>query len=38
VALYLGGGKVVQAPESGDVVKVSDMWWRNYVGAVRPSA
>jgi cell wall-associated NlpC family hydrolase len=38
VALYLGGGKVVQAPESGDVVKVSPMWWRNYVGAVRPSA
>ena len=38
VAIYLGGGKVVQAPESGDVVKVSSMWWRNYVGAVRPSA
>ena len=38
VALYLGNGKVVQAPESGDVVKVSDMWWRNYVGAVRPTA
>jgi cell wall-associated NlpC family hydrolase len=38
VALYLGGGKVVQAPESGDVVKVSVLWWRNYVGAARPSA
>ena len=38
VAIYLGGGRVVQAPESGDVVKVSNMWWRNYVGAVRPSA
>jgi cell wall-associated NlpC family hydrolase len=38
VAIYLGGGKVVQAPQSGDVVKVSNMWWRNYVGAVRPSA
>jgi cell wall-associated NlpC family hydrolase len=38
VALYLGGGRIVQAPQSGDVVKVSDMWWRNYVGAVRPSA
>jgi cell wall-associated NlpC family hydrolase len=38
VAIYLGGGEVIQAPESGDVVKVSDMWWRNYVGAVRPSA
>lgn len=38
VAIYLGGGRVVQAPESGDVVKVSSMWWRDYVGAVRPSA
>src|SRR4051794_32090552 len=38
VALYLGNDKVVQAPQSGDVVKVSDMWWKNYVGAVRPSA
>jgi cell wall-associated NlpC family hydrolase len=38
VALYLGGNKVVQAPQSGDVVKVSTMWWSGYVGAVRPSA
>ena len=38
VALYLGNGTVVQAPESGDVVKVSPMWWRGYVGAARPSA
>jgi cell wall-associated NlpC family hydrolase len=38
VALYLGGGQVVQAPESGDVVKVSGMWWSGYAGAVRPSA
>ena len=38
VAIYLGGGQVVQAPESGDVVKVSSMWWRGYAGAVRPTA
>jgi peptidoglycan DL-endopeptidase RipA len=38
VAIYLGNGKVVQAPQSGDVVKVSTMWWTDYVGAVRPSA
>ncbi len=38
VAIYLGGNQVIQAPESGDVVKVSNMWWRDYVGAVRPSA
>jgi cell wall-associated NlpC family hydrolase len=38
VALYMGGGRVVQAPETGDVVKISAMWWRGYAGAVRPSA
>jgi cell wall-associated NlpC family hydrolase len=38
VALYLGNGQVVQAPRTGDVVKVSTMWWGNYAGAVRPSA
>jgi peptidoglycan DL-endopeptidase RipA len=38
VALYMGGGKVVQAPQTGDVVKVSSMWWNRYAGAVRPSA
>jgi cell wall-associated NlpC family hydrolase len=38
VAIYLGNNKVVQAPQSGDVVKVSNMWWGGYVGAVRPSA
>ena len=27
-----------QAPESGDVVKVSTMWWADYAGAVRPIA
>jgi cell wall-associated NlpC family hydrolase len=38
VAIYLGGNRVVQAPQSGDVVKVSSMWWNGYAGAVRPSA
>jgi cell wall-associated NlpC family hydrolase len=38
VAIYLGNGQIVQAPESGDVVKVSTMWWSGYAGAVRPSA
>ena len=37
VAIYLGNGKVVQAPQSGDVVKVSTMWWSDYAGAVRPA-
>jgi cell wall-associated NlpC family hydrolase len=38
VAIYLGNGQIVEAPESGTVVKVSDMRWRHYAGAVRPTA
>ena len=38
VAIYLGGGQMVEAPESGDVVKVSTMRWKGFAGAVRPSA
>ncbi|WP_448609106.1 NlpC/P60 family protein [Geodermatophilus sp. URMC 60] len=39
VALYIGGGQVVQAPQSGDVVRVSAMWFgSDYYGAVRPTA
>jgi peptidoglycan DL-endopeptidase RipA len=37
VAVYLGDGTVLQAPETGDVVKVSPMWWDGYAGAVRPT-
>jgi peptidoglycan DL-endopeptidase RipA len=38
VALYIGGGQVVQAPQSGDVVKISTMWFgSDYYGAVRPT-
>jgi cell wall-associated NlpC family hydrolase len=38
VAIYLGGGQIVEAPQSGDVVKISPMRWYHYAGAVRPSA
>ncbi|RFU18768.1 NlpC/P60 family protein [Geodermatophilus marinus] len=38
VALYLGNGQVIHAPQSGDVVRVGSMWYgSNYFGAVRPS-
>ena len=38
VALYIGGGKVVQAPQSGDVVKISSMWYvSDHFGAVSPT-
>lgn len=38
VALYIGGGNVVQAPNSGDVVKVTpwDQVAYGYLGATRP--
>lgn len=36
VAIYIGHGQVVQAPQSGDVVRVSPMWSAGYVGATRP--
>lgn len=38
VAIYLGDGRIVEAPQSGDVVKISPMRWGHYAGAVRPSA
>lgn len=38
VAIYLGGGRVVQAPQSGDVVRISPMWFDGYLGATRPGS
>lgn len=36
VAIYIGGGMVVQAPQSGDIVRISPIWYSDYVGATRP--
>jgi cell wall-associated NlpC family hydrolase len=38
VAIYIGGGRIVQAPQTGDVVKISYMWSNGYIGAARPGA
>lgn len=38
VALYLGSGRIVEAPYSGTTVRVRAMYWSGYIGAVRPSA
>jgi cell wall-associated NlpC family hydrolase len=36
VAIYIGNGEVIQAPQSGDVVKISPIWYDGLVGATRP--
>ncbi|HUR52178.1 MAG TPA: NlpC/P60 family protein [Mycobacteriales bacterium] len=36
VALYAGGGLMVAAPHTGDVVKVQGVYLEGYIGAVRP--
>ncbi|MFG2813814.1 NlpC/P60 family protein [Streptomyces sp. NPDC048410] len=38
VALYLGGGKVVQAPRTGEKIKISPLAANPVLGAVRPDA
>lgn len=39
MGIYAGNGKMVHAPQTGDVVKVVDLddyWWSRLLGAVRP--
>lgn len=36
VGIYTGNNKMIHAPSSGDVVKVSELWSYDYAGAVRP--
>ncbi|MEP7115841.1 MAG: NlpC/P60 family protein [Ilumatobacteraceae bacterium] len=36
VAMYIGGGSLIHAPASGDVVKVSAVNWAKVVGVGRP--
>ncbi|MFM8867706.1 MAG: NlpC/P60 family protein [Ilumatobacteraceae bacterium] len=36
VAMYLGNGQMVHAPRTGDVVKVSAVYWSRVVGVARP--
>ena len=38
VAIWLGNDRILEAPQSGSVVKESPMRWRGYIGAGRPSA
>ena len=39
MGMYAGGGKMVHAPRTGDIIKVVDLddyWWGRLLGAVRP--
>lgn len=36
MGMYIGNGNIIQAPRTGDVVKISALGGRNLVGAVRP--
>ncbi|GAA3760804.1 hypothetical protein GCM10022225_52970 [Plantactinospora mayteni] len=35
VGMYIGGGKMVHSPTTGDVVKVSTVWWSRFYAATR---
>jgi cell wall-associated NlpC family hydrolase len=37
VAMYAGGGLMIAAPHTGDVVRVQPVYLDGYIGAVRPS-
>jgi len=36
VGIYIGGGRMISAPHTGDVVKIQDAFRSDYVGAARP--
>jgi len=35
VGLYLGGGFMLDAPQTGELVQIQPVYWNAYVGAVR---
>jgi cell wall-associated NlpC family hydrolase len=38
VAIYLGNGQILEAPQSGSVIRVTSMRWGGFIGGARPSA
>ena len=36
VAIWIGDGNIIEAPQSGSTVKISPMRWNGYIGASRP--
>ena len=37
VAMYVGGGRMIEAPESGERVHLTAMRWGGFIGAARPT-
>jgi cell wall-associated NlpC family hydrolase len=37
VGIYIGGGMMIHAPQTGDVVKIASAWRSNFMWGVRPS-
>jgi peptidoglycan DL-endopeptidase CwlO len=35
VGIYLGNGRMIHAPQSGDVVRIAPVWWEEFFGATR---
>ncbi|WP_222192235.1 C40 family peptidase [Modestobacter italicus] len=38
VAIYLGDGQILEAPQSGSVIRVTSMRWSGFIGGARPTA
>jgi cell wall-associated NlpC family hydrolase len=36
VGIYIGGGKMIHAPRTGEVVRVENVWWSSFRGGARP--
>ena len=37
VAIFLGGNKMIEAPHSGERVRIVQIYWQYYSAAARPS-
>ncbi|EIV94301.1 NlpC/P60 family protein [Frankia sp. QA3] len=38
VGIYVGSGKMIHAPRTGEVVRVEKVWWSSFQGGIRPGA
>ncbi|CAJ59573.1 MULTISPECIES: C40 family peptidase [Frankia] len=38
VGIYVGNGKMIHAPRTGEVVREENVWWSSFQGGIRPGA